>query len=85
MTVLFRCRVEPRLLRAAKRISAELGTYVGEIVRLFMSQIARTGRVPLSLDAGDGLVDVKRRNELWSNLDDSTAKDWLLISDWPAR
>ncbi len=76
MTVLFRCRVEPHLLKAAKRVSAQLGTSLEETVRMFMSQMARTGCVPLSLDTGDGLVDIKRRNELWSALDDSTAEDW---------
>ena len=74
--MLFRCRVEPQLLKAAKRVSVKLGTSLEETVRMFMSQIARTGRVPLSLDAGDGLIDVKRRNKLWSTLDDSTAEDW---------
>ncbi|PWU14956.1 MAG: hypothetical protein C5B50_16275 [Verrucomicrobia bacterium] len=76
MTVLFRCRVEPKLLNKARKVSANLGTSLEETVRMFMSQIARTGRVPLSLEVEDGLVDIKRRNDIWSKLDDSTAEDW---------
>ncbi len=74
--MLFRCRVEPKLLAEAKRVSKRLGTSLEETVRMFMNQIARTGRVPLSLDANIGLVDIERRNKLWSSLDESTAEDW---------
>ena len=76
MTVLFRCRVEPALLKKARKVSSAVGTSLEETVRMFMSQMARTGRVPLSLNAADDLVDKKRRNEIWSKLDDSTAQDW---------
>ena len=52
MTVLFRCRIEKPLLDKANRVSKRLGTSTPEMVRIFVTQIARTGKVPLKLDAG---------------------------------
>ena len=51
MTV-FRCRIEKPLLDKANRVSKRLGTSTSETVRIFVTQIARTGKVPLKLDAG---------------------------------
>ena len=53
MTVLFRCRIEKPLLRKANRITKRLGTSTSEMVRIFVTQMARTGKVPLNLDAGE--------------------------------
>ena len=76
MTVLFRCRVEKPLLKKANAVTKSLGSSTAEMVRIFVAEIARTGRVPVNLQtsAHDDLVDVKRRNKLWSELDD--AKNW---------
>ena len=52
MTVLFRCRIEKPLLDKANRVSKRLGTSTSDMVRIFVTQIARTGKVPLKLDAG---------------------------------
>ena len=52
MTVLFRCRIEKPHLDKADRVSKRLGTSTSETVRIFITQIARTGKVPLKLDAG---------------------------------
>ena len=52
MTVLFRCRIEKSLLDKANRVTKRLGTSTSEMVRLFVTQIARTGKVPLKLDTG---------------------------------
>lgn len=52
MTVLLRCRIEKPLLESANRASKRLGTSTSEMVRIFVTQIARTGKVPLKLDAG---------------------------------
>ena len=52
MTVLFRCRIEKPLLLKANRVSKRLGTSTSEMVRIFVTQMARTGKVPLRLDAG---------------------------------
>ena len=78
MTVLFRCRVKPHLLKKARKVSADLGTSLEETVRMFMSQIARTDSIPLNLSVNpdDNLVDAKRRNEMWTTLDDSGPEDW---------
>ena len=50
MTVLFRCRVEKGTLEKADRVAEKLGTSTSEMVRIFVTQMARTGRVPLTLD-----------------------------------
>ena len=72
MTVLFRCRIEKPLLDKANRVTTQLGTSTAEMFRIFVAQIARTGRVPLKLEAQtDDLVDVERRNRVLRSLDDS--------------
>jgi antitoxin component of RelBE/YafQ-DinJ toxin-antitoxin module len=76
MTVLFRCRVEKPLLKKANAVTKSLGTSTAEMVRIFVSEIARTGKVPVRLNTAkdDGLPDVQRRNKIWSELDDT--KSW---------
>ncbi len=49
MTVLFRCRVDKRLLGKANAVTKTLGTSTSEMFRVFVSEIARTGKVPVSL------------------------------------
>jgi antitoxin component of RelBE/YafQ-DinJ toxin-antitoxin module len=73
MTVLFRCRIEKPLLAKANAVTKSLGTSTAEMFRIFVAQIARTGQVPLDLKVSqsDGLVDVPRRNKIWSQLDDT--------------
>lgn len=72
MTVLFRCRIQKPLLDKADRVTNRLGTSTAEMVRVFVAQIARTGRVPLSLAPGsEGLLDKEHRNRLLKDLDDS--------------
>ena len=56
MTVLFRCRIEKPLLKKADRVAQKLGTSTLEMVRMFVAQMARTGKVPLALDANDDPV-----------------------------
>ena len=74
--MLFRCRVEKPLLAKANAVTKSLGTSTAEMVRIFVTEIARTGKVPVRLDTSkDGnLLDVQRRNKIWSELDD--AKSW---------
>jgi antitoxin component of RelBE/YafQ-DinJ toxin-antitoxin module len=72
MTVLFRCRIEKPLLDKANKVTDHLGTSTAEMVRIFVAQIARTGKVPLKLQAqSDDLLGVKRRNQILRDLDDS--------------
>jgi antitoxin component of RelBE/YafQ-DinJ toxin-antitoxin module len=74
MTVLFRCRIEKPLLEKANRVTNRLGTSTAEMFRIFVAQIARTGRVPLNLAAGsEGLLDREHRNRVLRDLDDSEA------------
>ena len=53
MTVLFRCRIEKSLLDKADQVTERLGTSTAEMVRIFVTQIAQTGRVPLNLTPGE--------------------------------
>jgi antitoxin component of RelBE/YafQ-DinJ toxin-antitoxin module len=42
------------------------------MIRIFVAQIARTGKVPLKLQAtSDDLLGVERRNQVLRDLDDS--------------
>src|SRR6266853_4390567 len=57
MTVLFRCRVKKPLLDKANKVTRDLGTSTPEMVRIFLTQIAKTGKVPLKLDPEWGTED----------------------------
>ena len=74
--MLFRCRVEKPLLKKANAVTKSLGTSTAEMVRIFVTEIARTGKVPVRLEMAkaDHLLDVQRRNKIWSELDDT--KSW---------
>jgi addiction module RelB/DinJ family antitoxin len=72
MTVLFRCRIEKPLLDKANKVTNKLGTSTAEMIRIFVAQIARTGKVPLKLQTqSDDLLGVERRNKVLRDLDDS--------------
>ncbi|MDB6058747.1 MAG: hypothetical protein JWO95_2591 [Verrucomicrobiales bacterium] len=75
MSVLLRCRVDKPVLAKANKVTKKLGTSTPEMIRVFLTEIARTGRIPVTLSASNSdVVDVKRRNAIWKDLDD--AKDW---------
>lgn len=74
MSTVWRVRIDEDVLNKADRVTKRLGTSTQEMVRVFIKQIARTGKVPLNLDPDDDLVDVRRRNRVWGELDDT--KDW---------
>jgi addiction module RelB/DinJ family antitoxin len=73
MTVLFRCRIDKPLLTRANAVTKSLGTSTAEMFRIFVAEIARTGKVPVNLQISETreLVDVQRRNKVWSELDDT--------------
>jgi addiction module RelB/DinJ family antitoxin len=74
MTELLRVRVEKSLLKEAEAVSEELGTTAQEAVRLFLTQLVKRRGIPFALTAEapvEGLVDVARRNRIWSELDDA--------------
>ena len=74
--MLFRCRVQKPVLAKAEAVTKKLGTSTAEMFRIFVAEIARTGRVPVNLGTSedDHLVDFQRRNKIWSELDDT--KNW---------
>jgi antitoxin component of RelBE/YafQ-DinJ toxin-antitoxin module len=78
MTVLFRCRVEKPLLKKVDSVTQQLGTDTGEVFRMFLAEIARTGRVPvrLSLEPDETAVSPweQRAETLESFYDES--KTW---------
>ena len=73
MTVLFRCRVQKPLLKKAEKVTQSLGTSTGEMVRVFLAEIARTGRVPvnLGLEKDADVLDKTARNQMMRSLDDT--------------
>jgi addiction module RelB/DinJ family antitoxin len=73
MTKVWRLRIDEKTLKRANRITESIGTSTQEVVRMFVSKIARTGRVPLELNANDDdlVLDKNRRNKLLASLDDS--------------
>jgi addiction module RelB/DinJ family antitoxin len=74
MTVLFRCRVDPKLLKRAAKVTEELGTSLPEAVRIFVAEVARTGSVPVSLStrsASKVLINKSVRDKIMRSLDDT--------------
>jgi len=72
MTVSFCYRIAKLLLGKANKATDQLGTSTAEMVRIFVAQVARTGLVPLKLQAeSDNLRGVERRNHILRDLDDS--------------
>jgi len=70
----FRVRVDPELLREAKRVAEEIGTTPGEMVQILFAQLVKRRAMPFDLVAdapSDGLVDRQRRNHVLRELDDS--------------
>jgi antitoxin component of RelBE/YafQ-DinJ toxin-antitoxin module len=71
MTVLFRCRVDPKHLKKASKVTTELGTSLPEAVRIFLAEIARTGSVPVSLSTRSNLINKQSRDKVMRSLDDT--------------
>ena len=77
MTVLFRCRVEKPLLEKVNSVTQRLGTETGEVVRIFLAEIARTGKVPvhLSLEPEEALLPWEQRAQVLESFYDES-KTW---------
>jgi addiction module RelB/DinJ family antitoxin len=73
MTKVWRLRIDEKTLKRANQVTERIGTSTQEVVRIFVSKIARSGRVPLELDLNndDLVLDKERRNKLLASLDDS--------------
>ena len=48
--MLLRCRVKKDLLTKANKVTNRLGTSTPEMIRIFLAEIARTGKVPVNLN-----------------------------------
>jgi len=78
MTVLFRCRVEKPLLKKVNSVTQRLGTDTGEVFRMFLAEIARTGKVPVRLaleQDGEPVSSWEQRAEMLENFYDES-KTW---------
>ena len=78
MTVLFRCRVEKPLLEKVNSVTQRLGTNTGEMFRIFLAEIARTGKIPvhLSLEPEEtALLPWEQRAEMLESFYDES-KTW---------
>jgi antitoxin component of RelBE/YafQ-DinJ toxin-antitoxin module len=71
MSTVWRVRIDNSVLNKANRVTKRLGTSTQEMVRVFVTQIANSGKVPLKLDSDADLLDVQRRNKILRDLDDS--------------
>lgn len=74
MTDIFRVRIDRKLLAQTSRVAEEMGTTPGEIVRLLFTQVVKRRAIPFKVSAAvpdDDLVDVRRRNQVLRDLDDS--------------
>ena len=71
MSTVWRVRMDQSVLKKADRVTKRLGTSTQEMVRVFVTKIANSGKVPLKLDTDDDLLDVQRRNKILRDLDDS--------------
>ena len=75
MTDIFRVRVDRKLLKETSRVAEEIGTTPGEIVRILFAQLVKRRRIPFALAAdAEELLDVKRRNRILRELDNSDMK-----------
>jgi addiction module RelB/DinJ family antitoxin len=70
MSTVWRVRIDRSTLSKANRVTKRLGTSTQEMVRVFVTQIANSGKVPLKLNSDD-VMDVQHRNKILRNLDDS--------------
>ena len=70
MKVLVRFRVDKRQMEKANKVTEQLGTSTPEMIRIFLAEIARTGKVPVSLQArtsteeDEALGPIARRREM---------------------
>jgi addiction module RelB/DinJ family antitoxin len=74
MTVLFRCRVESKLLAQAAQVAADIGTSPAEVVRLCLRQMVNRRAIPFPLQAetpeDEMLAPTRRRAEMWDEMNE---------------
>jgi antitoxin component of RelBE/YafQ-DinJ toxin-antitoxin module len=74
LTEEFRVRVDRKLIEAARRVSEEIGTSPGELVRLLFTQLVKRRAVPFPLQADsleeEVLGSPERRAKMWDYLNE---------------
>ena len=77
MTEILRCRVDKKLLKAARQVSEEMGTSTAELIRIFLKALVETRQLPFVLKVPqpdpERLLSKEARNKIWKELDDSEA------------
>jgi addiction module RelB/DinJ family antitoxin len=72
-TTEFRVRIEPGLLRKATAVAQEMGTTVGDVVRMLFAQMVKRRTIPFTIAADspeeEALGPARRRAELWDEMD----------------
>jgi len=71
---MFRCRIDKRLLAEASRVTKQIGTTPGEVVRLLFVQLVKRRTIPFPLTADSPedeiLPPARRRAELWDQMNE---------------
>jgi addiction module RelB/DinJ family antitoxin len=66
-------RIDRKLLRKAKRVSEEIGTTPGDIVRMLFAQLVKRRAIPFPLQAespeDEVLGSAERRSKLWDEME----------------
>jgi antitoxin component of RelBE/YafQ-DinJ toxin-antitoxin module len=69
VTEVFHCRIDKKLVAKARAVTKDIGTSLGEVVRLMFAQMAKRRAIPFPLTADipedEVLGPVKRRAALW--------------------
>jgi addiction module RelB/DinJ family antitoxin len=70
----FRVRVDRKLANEARRITEEIGTTPGEVVRLMFTQLVKRRAIPFPLQAdtpeSEVLGPAQRRAKLWDAMNE---------------
>jgi addiction module RelB/DinJ family antitoxin len=72
MNEVFQCRIDKKLVARARKVTKDIGTTPGEVVRLMFAQMVKRRAIPFPLNADspedEVLGPVQRRAALWDEL-----------------
>jgi addiction module RelB/DinJ family antitoxin len=72
MTEVFQCRIDKKLVASARKVTKDIGTTPGEVVRLMFAQMVKRRAIPFPLSADNPedevLGPLKRRVAMWDEL-----------------
>jgi addiction module RelB/DinJ family antitoxin len=70
----FRVRIDRKLAKEARRVTAEIGTTPGEVVRMLFTQLVKRRAIPFPLQADGPEAEVlgpaERRAKLWDAMNE---------------